>query len=107
MNKLLIFLLPTMLLAGPKNIQRHVSWDRDINSLPLPGQIQDDIEYLDAAYEHMRDKINEQNKTIRVLNTELHTYMIRTDLIVQRLEKLEKKAFKKPWYKRMFSCFKK
>lgn len=112
MKRLLLFLVLPLCSMSPKpssrnKIERHIYWDKDMNNCPLPGQIEEDIACIKMSYSQMRDKINEQSRTIRVLDSELHTYMIRTDLIVQRLEKLEKKAFKKPWYKRMFSCFKK
>lgn len=101
-----IILLPTLIFAAPK-IQKKVSWEKDINEYPLPGQVQDDLDYLNTAYNHMREKVREQGATIRVLDRELHDYMIRTDYLDQRLKALENRVLRKPWYKRMFSCFKK
>jgi hypothetical protein len=89
-----------------KNFDRHVSFDKDMNSIPLPGQVElrDDVEYLHIAYDKTRDVIHRQEGSLQFIGQSLHVYMDRTDSLLKRIESLERKINKRPWYKRM-NCF--
>lgn len=96
----------------PKRFQhpkpcKNVSFDKDMNLAYLPNQVQleDDIHYLDIAYTQMRDRINDQSRRINVLNSEVKDVTQALHNTLTRLEAVERRLNKLPWYKRM-NCFK-
>jgi len=109
MKRLLFLVTPALMgmqVTTPK-MSKKVSWDKDMNSYPLPGQVQmeDDIAYLDSAYQQMKDKINEQTRVIKDLMASVSYAHKRIDFIQDSLENINRRVNRLPWYKRL-NCFK-
>lgn len=70
----------------------------DINQIPIVMN--------GALYKMSCADIKKNSLAIKVLQDEMHTYMIRTDAIMLRLNKLEAAVKdlqeRRPWYKRLF-----
>ena len=87
------------------DMQKHVSFASNLQTLPGQVDVLEDIQYLYLDYDQARYVINKQDKAIKELRASVNHAHKRIDFLLESLENLNKKVNKRPWYKRL-SCFK-
>ena len=101
MKRLLLLMTFSLMARAHQKIQpSYESYlEEDMNQIPI---VMDE-----ALYKMSCADIKKNSVAIKVLQDEIHTYMIRTDKLVLRVAELERRLNQLPWYKRFLRRHKK
>ena len=98
MKRLFLLLFLPICAVPTKHKQKipvsYAFFEEDMNTVPL---VMDE-----ALYKMSCTDIQKHSVAIKVLQEEIHAYMIKTDLLAQKIAILESRLNHKPWYKKAF-----